>query len=241
MNKISYKFERFEGPLDLLLSLVSKNKISIIEINILDLLEQYLEYINVMQINDMNIASEFLEMASRLLYMKSLYLLPKHEHSEVKELEKKLRVELISYKECKELAKKFWNIISFDSYTKKPELIDADMTYKKRHKAEKLLEAYDGIKRNKFSSREEIKKKEDKLTKIISRKIVSVSSKIGYILRSVKDNKEMSYNLLISEQESKSDKIAAFLAVLELIKNKQIIVFDSLGKLWLKFRKKLEI
>ena len=68
---LQYKLTSFEGPLDLLLSLIAKNKLNIYDIQISELLEQYLEQINAMQENDMDIESEFLEMASRLVYIRS--------------------------------------------------------------------------------------------------------------------------------------------------------------------------
>ena len=78
MEKLSYKLETFEGPLDLLLYLITKNKLDICDIQISELLDQYMEQINAMQEADMDVSSEFLEMAARLVYMKTVSLLPKH-------------------------------------------------------------------------------------------------------------------------------------------------------------------
>ena len=82
MEKLSYKIEAFEGPLDLLLYLISKNKLNIFDIQISELLEQYLQQIDVMKERDMDVSSEFLEMAARLVHIKSVSLLPKHEEAE---------------------------------------------------------------------------------------------------------------------------------------------------------------
>ena len=79
MEALQYKLPVFEGPLDLLLALISKNKIDIYDIQISELLDQYMEQINRMQENQMDVASEFLTMASRLVYIKSVMLLPKYE------------------------------------------------------------------------------------------------------------------------------------------------------------------
>ena len=81
-EQISYKLEAFEGPLDLLLNLLSKNKLSIFDINLTLLCEQYIQHIEAMKQNNMDVASEFLEMAARLVYMKTVSLLPKHEEIE---------------------------------------------------------------------------------------------------------------------------------------------------------------
>ena len=82
MEKISYKLESFEGPLDLLLHLISKHKLNIYDIQISELLDQYMAHIKLMESLDMEVASEFLEMASRLVFIKTAFLLPKHEEAE---------------------------------------------------------------------------------------------------------------------------------------------------------------
>ena len=82
LKTLSYKLEVFEGPLDLLLSLLSKNKLNIYDIPLAELLEQYMAHIDAMRENNMDVASEFLEMAARLVYMKTVSLLPKHDEVE---------------------------------------------------------------------------------------------------------------------------------------------------------------
>ena len=76
---LSYKLESFEGPLDLLLQLIARNKLNIYDIPLLELIDQYLEQIKLLKEDPMEVGSEFLEMASRLLYIKTVSLLPKHE------------------------------------------------------------------------------------------------------------------------------------------------------------------
>ena len=79
---ISYKLEVFEGPMDLLLSLIRKNKLDIYDIPITELVEQYMDYVRKMQESDMELASEFLEMAARLVYIKTVSLLPVHDEAD---------------------------------------------------------------------------------------------------------------------------------------------------------------
>ena len=93
MEQLSFKLEVFEGPLDLLLHLIAKHKLDIQDIEISSLLEQYLEYIAQMKLADLEVASEFLEMAARLVYIKTVSLLPKHEEAE--ELKRELTGELL--------------------------------------------------------------------------------------------------------------------------------------------------
>lgn len=79
MEKLTFKVNEYEGPLDLILALLSKHQIGIYDINISDLLEQYMAYIRTLRENQMEVASEFLEMASRLVYIKTASLLPRYE------------------------------------------------------------------------------------------------------------------------------------------------------------------
>ena len=79
MEKISYKVEAFEGPLDLLLYLISKHKLDIYDIPIVELVDQYIAYVRSMENDDLYVASEFIEMAARLVYIKSVSLLPVYE------------------------------------------------------------------------------------------------------------------------------------------------------------------
>lgn len=102
LNKIEYKLEIFEGPLDLLLHLIEKNKIDIFDIPVALIIGQYLDYIYIMEQADMYIASEFIDMVSRLLYIKSKMLLPKDEN-EPDPREELVRI-LLDYSEIKSIA-----------------------------------------------------------------------------------------------------------------------------------------
>ena len=137
---LQYKLTSFEGPLDLLLSLIAKNKLNIYDIQISELLEQYLEQINAMQENDMDIESEFLEMASRLVYIKSAMLLPKHEEAE--ELKKELTGQLLEYQECRRVAAILGGIVTYDLYASAPAEIEYDMTYTRVHESADIAQAY---------------------------------------------------------------------------------------------------
>ena len=98
METLSYKLEVFEGPLDLLLTLIAKNKLNIYDIPITLLLEQYMEQIERMQSENLDIASEFLEMAARLVHIKSVSLLPKREEEEA--LRRELTGQLLEDQQC---------------------------------------------------------------------------------------------------------------------------------------------
>ena len=103
MDKLTFKIEEFEGPLDLLLFLIQKHKLDIRDIQITQLLEQYLAYLEAAQRADLEVASEFLEMASRLVYLKTVMLLPRR-REEGQQLKQELQGQLLEYQVCKLMA-----------------------------------------------------------------------------------------------------------------------------------------
>ena len=106
-KKYAIKIDNFEGPLDLLCHLIDKNKMNIYDINLSEITDQYLEYLNAMEKMNLEIASEFLVMASTLLYLKSKNLLPKQEEEEEEITEEELIRRIIEYKKFKEISKVF--------------------------------------------------------------------------------------------------------------------------------------
>ena len=104
-KKYSIKIDNFEGPLDLLCYLIDKNKMDIYDVNLTEITEQYIEYLNAMEELNLEITSEFLVMASTLLYLKSKNLLPKQENEEEEITEEELIKRIIEYKKFKEISK----------------------------------------------------------------------------------------------------------------------------------------
>ena len=102
MEALTFKLEDFEGPLDLLLYLVSKNKMNLYDINIMQLIDQYTAVINTLQADRMDVASEFIDMAAKLVQMKSALLLPRSPEAE--RMKAELTGRLIEYSTCKAVA-----------------------------------------------------------------------------------------------------------------------------------------
>ncbi len=218
MEKISYKLEVFEGPMDLLLSLISKHKLDIMDIPITILVEQYTEYIRQMQEANMEVASEFIEMAARLVYIKTVSLLPVHEEAD--ELKRELTGELLEYRDCQIMAGKLAESANgFDLYTRKPTVIEKDETYQLLHEPDELFKAYIAAL---GKGKRKLPPPVESFTAIVSTKIVSVSSKIVFILRRALKGENISFKSLIESSESRSDMVATFLAVLELVKAKRL-------------------
>lgn len=222
MEKISYKLTEFEGPLDLLLHLISKNKIDICEIQISLLLEQYMQHIELMKEHEMDISSEFLEMAARLVYIKTVSLLPKHDQAE--ELKKELVGQLIEYQDCKNMAQMLLEKISFDSFVREPAQVDFDVAYKRRHRLKELYQAYLTVL---GKGMRKLPVVEDKITTIVARKIISVNSRIVHILRKLWKIKEIKYASLFASSSEKSELVATFLAILELVRKKRLSLHEE--------------
>ena len=221
MEQISYKLEVFEGPMDLLLHLITKHKLDIYDIPILQLVDQYTDYVRRMQDEDMEVASEFLEMAARLVYIKTVSLLPVYEEAE--DLKKELQAELLEYRDCKILAGKLSQMTGGFDYGVRafPEEVDPDMSYKRLHEPDELLRAYSVAAGKKLRR---MPPPFESFKAIVAKKIVSVGSKIDSIVTSLKHKRKRKLMDIYREAKTRSDLIAAFLAVLELAKNKTIYI-----------------
>lgn len=217
---LSYKLDVFEGPLDLLLNLIAKNKLNIYDIPIAELLEQYMAQIHEMQAADMDVASEFLEMAARLVHIKSVSLLPKKEEEAA--LKQELTGQLLEYQQCKEAAMRLRERFSLDGIVRAQADIPADLTYKGHHKPQELLSAYLSMLGKKKPP--EPQKPEDTISKLITRRVVSVASQIVFVLRSLWKKRHVSLKELFRGKNDPSERVAAFLAVLELVKDKRLRV-----------------
>ncbi len=237
METISYKLPVFEGPLDLLLYLVQKHKLNIYDIPIAQVLEQYLAAIRQMQDYDMEVASEFLEMAARLVYIKSVMLLPRYEE-ETEEFKRELTGQLIEYQLCQQMARRLAaDYVGGDLFVRPAEEVEPDLIYRRAHQPEEMLDAYLAAAGR---GKRRLPPPAQAFSGIVSRKIVSVSSRIGYVLRRLYTQPRVRYTSLFERAESKSELVATFLALLELIKSKRICVEDSDGGLEIEMRPREE-
>lgn len=221
MEKLSYKLEVFEGPMELLLHLITKHKLDIYDIPITELVEQYVSYVREMQEENMEVASEFLEMAARLVYIKTVSLLPVY--NEAEELKNELRDELLEYRDCKILAGKLAQMTDGFNYSVREttESVEPDNAYKRLHEPSELLNAYSLAAGKKLRR---LPPPLDSFKTIVTKKIVSVGSKIESIVTSLKSKRKQKLFDIYKQAKSRSDLIAAFLAVLELAKNKTVYV-----------------
>ncbi|KAA8502625.1 segregation/condensation protein A [Mediterraneibacter catenae] len=230
---IPVKLEVFEGPLDLLLHLIDKNKIDIYDIPIVEITNQYMEYIRNMQREDLNIMSEFLVMAATLLDIKCRMLLPKEVNDEGEEEDprQELVEQLLQYKMYKYIACEL-----------KDREMDSDMVLYKSpsipEEIEKYVEPVDldkllgDLTLQKLNSifKDVMKRQTDKIDPVrskfgkIEKEEVTLSDKFTYIHSYMRDHKTFSFRQLLEKQHSKMHIVVTFLAILEMMKLGEIRV-----------------
>ena len=221
--QLNFKIDQFEGPLDLLLTLISKHKMNILDIEIITIINQYLEIINAAQAQDLDIASDFIDMAARLVYLKSVYLLPKDEEGE--KLKAELQGQLIEYSQAKLAAENLRRIFIGDNlFVRGPQQVEEDWTYDIIHPVSDLVKAYEVL--DDKSIRRAPPKKE-KFEPIVSAPIVSVQTKIFSVMKNLMKNKIQSLQSAFDKTKGKSDAIATFMAILELIRAHRISIDED--------------
>ena len=220
MEKLTFKVQQFEGPLDLLLHLIAKHKIDIRDIPIAALLEQYLQAIDEMKRQNLEIASEFLEMAARLVYIKTVMLLPKQEEAQA--LKEELTGQLIEYAACKEAASVLRErYVGGDIFVRQPMENQIDYTYTRIHEPDVIKKAYLAA-----IGRAALKLPPPKAAfdGIIQREFVPVETKEQEILQRLHREGSFSLHHLYAAQTERSGAVAVFLALLELLKSGKIIL-----------------
>lgn len=223
MEKMQYKLESFNGPLDLLLHLITKNKVSIWDIPIVEITEQYLEAIEGIEDSALEDTSEFLVLAAQLLYIKSKMLLPKPETEEEEEdPREELARRLEEYKLFKEASASLRKSEFSSRYMffKPEEKIDFPLPeYDRHHEVDELLDAFAAI-----MARRERKKKPEKraFSGIVGREKVSVEDMVEKVCKYLVKTPRLNFKSLFKPDDSKPEMIATFLAILEMIKLNKI-------------------
>lgn len=227
--KYNIQLQVYEGPLDLLYSLISKQKIDIKDISIIEITKQYINYLSMLEKMDLEITSEFVTMASKLLEIKSKYLLYKQkDDDEVEDPRLELMERLEEYKKFKLATDDIKENVSYINetfYRKKEEIVIDD-------KVDLSNISIDAIKSIlplilKVKSTKEDKVNDDKLDKIIKGRIISVEEKINYIRDIINKENEVRFTKVIDSCK-KDEIIATFLSLLELIKGNEIIVDQNI-------------
>ncbi len=230
MEQLVFKIPVYEGPLDLLLALIAKNKMDIRDIQISLIFEQYMEYVEDLKKMDMEVAGEFITMASELMLIKSKMLLPKAEEEDPRE--ELVRV-LMEYKAAKQAAgwlseqeKNFAGRYEKDTDEIKPDknvLIEMDVNLLTRV-LEKVL-----LRMGERRREEEEEKRNDRITPLLKRTVVPISEKIFSVLRFLYRRHSAHFEELFDGAKSRSEIVAIFYATLELLKSGRIGMEKEIG------------
>ena len=225
---ISYKLEKFEGPLDLLLHLIEKNKIDIYDIPIVEITKQYLDYVNQMEKEDLNIVSDFLVMAATLLDIKSRMLLPApevDEDGEETDPRAELVARLLEYKKYKLLAQELADMEdqAGDILFKKPTVPREVAKYEPPVDLDQMLDGLTLAKLQKVFDAV-MKRNANKLDPVrsrfstIRREPISLEQKVRSVLSYAREHRHFKFSDVLERESDRLEIVVAFLAVLELMK-----------------------
>lgn len=223
-NKYAIKIENFEGPLDLLCHLIDKNKMNINDIRLSEITDQYIEYINKMEEMNLEVTSEFLIMASTLIYLKSKSLLPKQNEEEEEISEEELLRRIIEYKKYKEITKTLRAMYEKNA-TRLYKLPDQIQLPKQKLEREydksTIVEAYENIVK---INTEKVNENASNIEKIAITDKYTVASKVKEILKELVNRPKFIFNALFSLNKcEKEEVVTAFSGLLELSRRNKVI------------------
>lgn len=228
------KVADFEGPFDLLLHLIKKNKMNIYNIEIFKITNQYLEHLDTMKEMDLEITSEFIVIAATLIEIKSKSLLPKAKVEEENEedIEKRLVEKLILYRKIK-ASTEYFKSISLDSgisYSKKPEIIEeikestiSNEDIFRNISLIDLYNLYNKILENYINKQN----KNNVIQRNIRSDLYKIEDKYDYLLKILENRSVQEFNTIMNECECKLECVVTFLALLELIKQRKVKVYQT--------------
>lgn len=229
-NKYEIKLENFEGPLDLLCHLVDKNKMDITKVNISEITDQYIDYINKMEELKLETTSEFLVMASTLVYIKSKILLPNEIEDESELTEEELIRRIIEYKKYKEICEVFKKNIEIFSKRiyKLPDKIELPkQKIEKKYSKEVIPELYANILK---ANKEKKNQNAINIEKIAIIDHITVASKVKQILKELIKKHKFVFNQLFTLKKcSKNEVVTAFSGLLELEKRNKITAIQKIN------------
>lgn len=222
-NKYAIKLDNFEGPLDLLCHLVDKNKMDINQIKISEITDQYIDYINKMQELNLDVTSEFILMASTLLFIKSKSLLPKQVEDEAELTEEELIHRIIEYKKYKEISKKLKELYQVYSkrFYKVPDKIELPARKLEQNYSKDLIEQ--SYKNLVEKNKSKINKNAINIEKIAITETVTVTSKVKDIFKELIKKPRFIFSKLCSAKKyTRLETVTAFSGILELTRRNKI-------------------
>ena len=241
-KKYEIKIDNFEGPIDLLLYLIEKNKMKIEEINLTEITDQYVEYLEEMEKMNLEIASEFLVMASTLLYLKSKNLLPKQEESEEELTEEEIIKRIIEYKKYKSISQIFrekYNVYSNRIYKQPENVLLPKQELEAKYDSKIIPEVYQNL-----VERTSVRLNKDakNIEKIALVEHYTVADKVKEMFRVLIKQKKFIFNKLFSLKTSnKQEVVTAFSGLLELSRRDKVQTNQEelFGDIYVEKRKKI--
>lgn len=224
MIELTYRLDQFEGPLDLLLMLIQKNKVSITDIPIVMICDQYLEYLAEAEKMDLEIASEFIVMASKLMIIKSKMLLP-HEEGTENDPRREIQDAVLLHLRAKQAALSLRPMYEEYSgrYVKGTDDVPPEKGLPLNLDPDMLIKALNAVLRR-IKIADAMRKPTDLVNPLIKHKVVSVEEKIQEICDLLEEHEEASLFFLLKDSESRAELVARFMGVLELIKIQRIFI-----------------
>ena len=223
MTEMTFHLDAFEGPLDLLLHLIAKNKVSIYDIPIAEICEQYMAILEEAQRMDMDVAGDFIAMAAHLILIKSRMLLPAEEEEEEEDPRRQLVEMLLEYQRIKEMTPYFrqQTELGRDIYVKPPEPLNRDAPIEYHHSVADLVRAARSLLER---AQQRVPPSASVFKGIVGREPVPVDGKITMILRRFLQRTRLRFLQLFADAQSRSEIVATFLAVLELSKTRRLMI-----------------
>ena len=213
-EELTFRLEDFEGPLELLLTLVQKHKMDLHNIPILELIDQYTRAVESAESTDPEISSAFIEMAAHLVEMKSYLLLPRSEEGE--RMKQELTGQLIEYDQCRRMAARLRERgEEYTVFVRTPAQLEWDNTYDLFHAPQVLADCWQAL-----MGRTTVRKKPTQ--PLVSAPQVSVSSRVVYILRQLIAGGAKKMDQLFSRRQTRGANVATFLALLELVRGGRV-------------------
>ena len=222
-EELTFHLEEFEGPLELLLALVSKHKMDLHNIPILELIDQYTRTVEAAQAADPDISSSFIEMAAHLVEMKSYLLLPRSTEGE--RMKQELTGQLIEYDQCRRMAALLRaKGEQAPVFVRQPMEMEWDNTYTLHHAPQILADYW-----NALAGRTRLRREptQQQFEPLVTAPMVSVTSRVVYILRRLIAGGAARMSQLFARSQSRSTNVATFLALLELVRGGRVTLGEN--------------
>lgn len=225
-GEITFHLEEFDGPLELLLALVAKHKMDLHHIPILTLIDQYTRTVDEARQAGPEVASSFIEMAARLVEMKSFLLLPRSEEGE--RMKEELTGQLVEYDQCRRLAQSLRRQAEQTAfYVRRPQEMEWDPVYSLHHPAQMLADSWQTL-TGRAAARPDPPTPQQ-FEPLVAAPQVSVVSRVVHILRRLAGGGAARLEQLFTPRQSRSANVATFLALLELVRGGRVQLDETGG------------